>query len=372
MKISTEQKASALALSFLEGIGPIRAKKLIEFFGSPKAVWEASQEDLLEIPGMTPSIAQQFENESFLLKADSEIEWAEQSGILVHYYQDSAYPWRMQQVEDGPLLLFQKGHTNLNPKRTLAVVGTRTNSQYGRRFLQKFTSEISAFAPLLFSGLAYGIDALAHRNAVEQGLPNIAVLAHGFDRIYPSTNRRLAEDILDVGGSWISEFPRGTNPDRENFPKRNRLIAACSDAVLVVEAARKGGALITADLANGYNKDVFCLPGRFDDPMSAGCNKLIRSQQAHLIESARDIAYIMSWEESAAGSQSPQLQIFPKLDKAEQKLLDALRSFGKAQSLDSLQLKLALPPSSILGLLLSLELKSVVETLPGPLYRLKS
>lgn len=372
MKISTEQKVYALALSFLEGIGPIRARKLIEYFGGPKSVWEASNADLQAVSGITKDLIKQFQMSSFLEKAQNELAWAEHKGIQVHYYSEPAFPWRMKQADDSPIILFQKGNTDLNVQRTLAIVGTRSNTNYGRDFLHSFVPELHSYQPLLLSGLAYGIDALAHRNAVKQKMPNVAVLAHGFDRIYPASNRRLAEDIISIGGSWISEFPSGTKPDRENFPKRNRLIAACADAVVVVEAANKGGALITADLANSYNRDVFSVPGRHNDAMSSGCNRLIKSQQAHLLESVKDLAYIMGWEQKEKQEKPEQLQIFPRLTGPEQKVLDALRAAGNAQSLDGLHLKLEIPSSSILGLLLSLELKSIVETIPGPLYRLKA
>lgn len=371
MKISTSAKVSALALSLMDGIGPIRAKKLIEYCGDPEAVFSTRPAEFAQIQGLNKSVLKQFQDKRFLMKAEREIELAEKRGWQVHFYTESAYPWRMRHCEDGPLLLFQKGPCNLNVPRALAIVGTRNMSDYGREFLARFIPDIRQFGLQVFSGLAYGVDAQAHRSCLEHHITNSAVLAHGLDRVYPALNQKLADGILAAGGSLLTEFPSGTVPDRENFPKRNRIIAALSDAVLVVEAARKGGALITADLANGYNRDVFALPGRFNDPRSEGCNLLIKSHRALLLESARDLSYIMKWEEK---EQEPevQLNLFQNLSPSEHEVVQALTNSRRGKVLDELVAELDQTPSYLLSLLMAMELKSILETLPGPRYKLKA
>lgn len=372
MKISTEAKVCALALSLMEGIGPKRAKKLIEFCGGPEAVFQASKEELNEIPGMHRAALNQLTDPTFLKQAEAELNLALKKNWQVHFYSESAYPWRMRHCEDGPLLLFQKGNCNLNVPRSLAIVGTRNMSDYGRDFIRHFSAELRKFGVHVLSGLAYGVDAQAHRSCLDNDIVNSAVLAHGLDRVYPHHHRNLADDIVQGGGSLLTEFPSGTNPDRENFPKRNRIIAGMSDAVIVVEAARKGGALITADLANGYNRDVFAVPGRFNDERSEGCNLLIKSTRAHLLESTRDLAYIMKWDEQEAAKEKQQLELFQNLSALENQVVEALGRAKKGLLMDALLAELKLTTSELLSLLMALELKSVVETLPGPRYRLRS
>lgn len=372
MNFSLAAKASAMALSLMDGIGPIRAKKLIHYCGSPEEVFTAKPEALAAIPGMQSAVLNQLKDPSFLRRAEAEMDLATKRGWQVHYFKDSAYPWRMGHCEDGPLLLFQKGNTNLNLPRTLAIVGTRQMSDYGRDFLAVFTRDLQSLGLQVFSGLAYGVDAQAHRGCLENGIVNSAVLAHGLDRIYPYSNRKLAEEIIDKGGSWLSEFPSDTNPDRENFPKRNRIIAALSDAVLVVEAARKGGALITAGIANSYNRDVFALPGRFYDEKSEGCNLLIKSQRAHLLEGVSDLSYIMRWEENNPIKRKVQLELFQNLNPQEANLVQALSNAKGGKMLDVLVVELKVSAAELLSTLMTLELKSVIETLPGPRYRLRS
>lgn len=372
MKISDEAKRYALALSLMDGIGPIRAKKLIDFCGDPEAIFKASKADLEAIPGIGRSLVIQLRKDLPLQRADAEIARAERESWQMHYYQDSAYPRRMRHCEDGPLILFQKGHTQLNHPRVLAIVGTRNMSSYGKDFLASFTQDLADYGVLVISGLAYGVDAWAHKQSLENGIVNAAVLAHGLDRVYPYLHHSLASDIVKDGGSLLTEFPSKTNPDKENFPKRNRIIAGISDAVLVVEAARKGGALITAELANQYNRDVFAVPGRMNDPLSAGCNILIKSHRAHLFEGIKDLAYVMRWEAKTTEKSTPQLQLFDDLSPDEQMIFSLLGQDREPKHLDWLQFKTQKSSAELLRILMTLELKGSVESMPGSRFRLRS
>lgn len=372
MKISDEAKRYALALSFVEGIGPIRAKKLIKHFGDPALIFNNNAKDFENLSGIGESLIRELKKETYLIRADAEIERLQRESWQMHYFEDSAYPRRMRHCEDGPIILFQKGNTNLNPSRVLAIVGTRSMTDYGRHFLEQFMKDLAAYDVLVISGLAYGVDACAHRYANDNGIANAAVLAHGLDRIYPGLHRSLSQDVINGGGSMLTDFPSNTNPDRENFPKRNRLIAALSDAVLVVEAARKGGALITADLANQYNRDVFAVPGRYNDPLSAGNNLLIKSHRANLLEGIRDLAYVMRWDKPDSLSPKPQLQLFDELPANEQNLVSLLGNDRDAKSIDWLQLNCGFNRSRLLQLLMQLELKGLVESMPGSRYRIRA
>lgn len=372
MKFSDEAKAAALALSLMEGIGPVRARKLIAHCGSPEAVFKESRASLEKIPGIGKSILKEVRQPDKLKLAERQLIEADKKGWLLHYFEDTAYPRRMRHCEDAPIVLFQKGHTPLNPNRCIAIVGTRSMTDYGRDFLAQFLEEARSLNLIVISGLAYGVDAYAHRKSLDNDIVNCAVLAHGLDRVYPAIHRKMAEEIVEAGGSCLTEFPTGTNPDRENFPKRNRIIAAMSDATLVVEAARKGGALITAEYANQYNRDVFALPGRIQDPLSEGCNLLIKSHRAYLLEGARDLAYVMRWEPISPVAQKKQLELFENLNAEERLIVDALGLERESKSLDWLLGKCAITGAQCLRILMTLELKGILETVPGPRYRLKA
>jgi DNA processing protein len=372
MKISQEAMRYALALSFAEGIGPIRAKKLIQHFGDPESVFRASNKDLMGLSGFAEGLIKLLKNQDYLVKADRELERAEKEAWQIHYFQDSAYPRRLHHCEDAPLILFQKGNMPLNASRVLAIVGSRNMSDYGKHFLENFVRDLVPYGVLVVSGLAYGVDAWAHRMCNENGIVNAAVLAHGLDRVYPGLHRSLAQDIVQNGGAMLTEFPCQTNPDRENFPKRNRIVAGLCDAVLVVEAARKGGALITADLANQYNRDVFALPGRFDDPLSEGCNNLIKSHRAHLLAGLKDLEYTMRWELLDQEKPGLQLQIFEDLLPEEQKVVRYLGKSREAMQLDLIQHNTGLPNAQLLRVLMQIELKGIIESLPGSRFRLRS
>jgi DNA processing protein len=358
-----------IALSLCEGIGPVLGKSLINSLGSAEAVYKASSKTLSSVTGISAKISANIRDKFPLERAEQEINFIVKNGFLMHFFDDSSYPRRMKHCADAPLILYQKGNLNLNPNRSVAIVGTRSMTDYGRSFMEGFMPELKAYEPQVISGLAYGVDALAHREAVNQKLKTIAVVAHGLDSIYPALHRKLASDILEDGGAIVTEFLSQSKPDRENFPKRNRIIAAMSDAVIVVEAARKGGALITADLAFQYNRDVFALPGRRNDTYSEGCNLLIKSNKASLLESTKDLEYIMRWEQQAAVRQV-ELPFYNAMSKEEQDLIGLIGANSKPKEVEWLAVKLELPISKLLVQLMNLELKGLLISMPGKRYRL--
>ncbi|NMD16070.1 MAG: DNA-protecting protein DprA, partial [Bacteroidales bacterium] len=265
-----------IALTLIPGVGDINGKKLVNYCGSAEAVFKEKKSALMRIPGIGEYTANAILNTKPFDRAQQEIEFIKKYKVNVFYYKDKNYPLRLRNCEDAPILIYYKGTESLNPPLSLSIVGTRRATDYGKWYIDKLMEALSSYSVVIISGLAFGIDTAAHRSALEHGLPTIAILGHGLDRIYPSQNRQLAKKILDHGG-LLTDFPSQTKPDRENFPKRNRIIAGLCDALLVIETGIKGGSLITADIANSYNRDVFALPGRFGDQMSEGCNWLIRT-----------------------------------------------------------------------------------------------
>lgn len=344
----------------MPGVGNHTAKRLISFCGGLEGVYHRSSAALRQIPGIGPILSKSVAKGKVLIKAEKELNFARNNGIRVLCYLDEAYPSRLRQCIDGPLILFSKGDGKLNPERAVAVVGTRNATDYGKRVTREIIRDLAGNVGQIVSGLAYGIDAEAHKASLESHIPTVAVLAHGLDRIYPALHRKLAYQMLD-DGALISEFRSGSLPDRENFPKRNRIIAGLSDAVLVVEAAEKGGALITADLADGYHRDVFAVPGRCDDLMSKGCLKLIRTNRAALVENASDILYSMRWDHTERRHQKKSM-LFPLLDPETEILWNLLK---EACSMDMLVEKSGLPQGKISALLLGLELDGWIQLMAG-------
>jgi len=358
-----------IALSLCEGVGPILAKNLINALGSAEAVFKESDNGLAAIPGINIKVRTSLKNDFTLQRAEEEMAFIDRHGFLMHFFQDSSYPRRLKHCADAPVILFQKGNLNLNPNRSLSIVGTRSVTDYGRSFLEHFMPQLPAFQPQVISGLAYGVDAIAHRESLNHNLKTIAVVAHGLDSVYPALHRGLAADIIESGGAIVTEFLSQSKPDRENFPKRNRIIAGMSDAVIVVEAARKGGALITADLAFQYNRDVFAVPGRFRDTYSEGCNLLIKSNRANLLESTKDLEYIMRWQQQEQVQQA-QLPLFDDMTTEEQNLISAIGTDSQPKEIEWLANKMELPMSKLLVQLMNLELKGILISMPGKRYRL--
>lgn len=357
-----------IALKKLEGIGPARAKKLVSYCGGVQEIFEASKKKLLAIPGIHHGIVAALNFDEALKAAEAEVRFLEKEGIRPVFYLDKDYPKRLKHCDDGPLMLYTRGEMRLNVPKTVSIVGTRNASDYGRRVTERLVDHLKPHDCLVVSGLALGIDVIAHRAAVQSGLQTVAVLGHSLDRLYPHQNKKIAEKMLDNGG-LITEFESGTKPDRENFPQRNRIVAGMSDVTIVVETAVKGGSMITARLASGYNRDVMAFPGPVDAIYSSGCNHLIKSNQAHLIEDIQDLEYLMGWERNDGKESTPQKQLFVDLNEEEQKMYDLLKGLPK-ESLDNLSLNSGFPVSKTSTLLLELEFKGVVKALPGKVYSL--
>ena len=357
-----------IALTLIPGIGNINAKKLIAWCGSAEAVFKSSRTELMKIPGLVALMSQKVNLKEMLQQAERELSFLEANKIVPLYYYDDAYPSKLRHCADSPLMLYYKGAPDLWDQRTLAIVGTRQATNYGRRMCEEIIKGFAGENILIVSGMAYGIDSCAHANALKYELPTLGVLAHGLDRIYPDQNRNMARRMIKQGG-LITEFLSKTIPDRENFPKRNRIIAGMADAVLVVESATKGGAVITADIAHSYNRDVFAIPGRTSDEFSDGCHLLIRRNVAALIRTADDIRYSMGWESHAEKKKnnSALLKDYPPEEK---QILGIIIKKGRA-SVDDIVLISGLGASKTASVLLKLEFAGVITGLPGKMYELR-
>lgn len=355
-----------LALIKADGIGDVMAKKLIAHCGSATAVFSEKKEHISKIQGVGTSIIYALKDKTLFEKAAKEIEYMDKNNIQYSYFQDSNYPNYLKHCFDAPVLFFKKGNMDINNFKTISIVGTRQMTSYGKSVLEDLLLKLKPYNPIIISGLAYGVDIYAHKLALEHNLQTIGVLAHGLDRIYPATHKKQADDMLKNGG-LISDFWSGTKPDRENFVKRNRIVAGLSQATIVIESAEKGGSLITADIANSYNRDVFAVPGRITDAYSRGCNQLIKINKAATLTSAKDVAYILGWEKDDKKKKAIQQQLFVELNDVEKQVYNYLLKEGK-QQLDVIALHCNLPIFKIATLLLTLELKGVIKPLPGKIF----
>lgn len=355
-----------LALQSADGIGDINAKKLISHCGSAQAVLEEKKNNLERIPGVGKHIILGLKSKSLMEKAEKELQFINKNKIKATTFLDENYPSKLKHCVDGPILLFQKGNINLKKQRIISIVGTRRITNYGKSFLEEFIEEVKKYDPIIISGLAYGIDIFVHQQAIKNNLQTIGVLAHGLDTVYPKTHYKEALKMQENGGLF-SEFWSNTNPDRENFVKRNRIVAGVSDATIVVESAEKGGSLITAGIANSYNRDVFAVPGRTSDTYSKGCNQLIKTNQANLLNSVKDLVYYLNWEEEEKVNKTIQKQLFVELNEQEELIYDYLLQEGK-QNLDTIALRCKFPIHKTATVLLNLELKGVTKPLPGKLF----
>jgi len=358
-----------IAITELQGIGDITAKKLIAYCGSAKQVFSEKTKVLEKIPGIGSVYANSIYQSKIeaLAIAENELKFIEKNTIQALFYLDENYPKRLLHCEDGPVVLYSKGNIDYNNQKVISIVGTRNATDYGKEFCNQIVSDLVPHHPLIVSGLAYGIDICSHKAAIKNNLATVGVLAHGLDRLYPSQHTAVANQMLENGG-LASDYKSGTNADRENFPKRNRIIAGLSDITIVVESSKKGGSLITAYLANDYNRDVFALPGRLSDAQSEGCNNLIKSNKAALIQSVKDIEYIMSWE-SKKITDHKQQRLFVELSE-EEKMITQLLSQKDKLAIDDLSLQAKFPMSKTASLLLNLEFNGVIKSLPGKMYQL--
>ena len=358
-----------IALGLIPRVGDISARKLVSHFGNVEAVFQESYRNLTRIPGIGSGLARYITDRSYLEAAEKEAEYVTKNNIRTFFYLDNDYPFRLRQCDDSPVVFFFRGNCDLNASKIISVVGTRSATTRGKEVCEKIIAGLADRHPdlIIVSGLAYGIDITAHKSALSNNLPTIGVLANGLKTIYPSIHRSTAQAILKNGG-LLTDFLSDALPERNNFIKRNRIIAGLSDATVVVESGIKGGALITADIANSYNRDVFAVPGRPDDQWSAGCNSLIRSNKAALCESADDIEYFLNWEPEK--SRLPvQRSLFSELDETEKKIYELITRDGEL-NIDAICRSLDLPVYKLSSLLLQMEFKGLVRCYPGNLYRI--
>ena len=362
-----QDRVYLLALHFVPGVGDFLIKQLISYCGSAEEVFRQTKGKLLRIPGVGGVTTEAIRQGKSLHRAEAELVKAEREGVQILSYLDNAYPHRLKGIEDSPAILYVRGNTNLNRERTVGVVGTRKATSYGRECVEELVAGLAHYQVQVISGLAYGIDIHAHKEALKHGLSTMAVLGSGLDVIYPAVHYETAQKMTNQG-ALVTENPFGAKPDAHNFPMRNRIIAGMSDALIVVEAGDKGGALITAEIANSYNKDVFAFPGNIHNPYSAGCNRLIKSHKANLLTTVKDLEYIMNWTDSANGP-TPQLALeLDPLDPDEVSLLGMLKEKNRALSIDEISFISQRPQGLVSSLLLSLEFKNRVVSMPGKRY----
>lgn len=363
-----QNRLSLLALHFIPGLGDYLIRQLISYCGTPEKVFRIPKGKLLKIPGVGLVIAEAITNGKPFSTAEKELLRAEKENVELLFFTDKKYPSRLRQINDAPTLLYAKGNMDLENPKSVAIVGTRQSTAYGKECVENLVRDLVPHEALIVSGLAYGIDVHAHKQAVKHHLPTIGVMGSGMDVIYPAAHLDLAGKMMDHGG-LLTEHPFGTQPDAHNFPARNRIVAGLSDAIIIVEAAEKGGALITADIGNSYNKDVFAFPGNVKQSHSAGCNNLIKSNRAHLMTSIRDLQYIMNWDVGVR-PQRHQPVVLKGYSAEEQEIIKVLLENNKQLTMDEVSWKTNLSIGKTASLLLTLEFKGIVSSLPGKVYKL--
>jgi DNA processing protein len=358
-----------LALTQVPQIGHVHARILVQHFGSARDIFKAPLAILEKIEGIGTVRARSIRSFKQFEEAEKEIAFIEKYRVRSLFLTDAAYPQRLLNCYDPPTLLFYHGRADLNCAHIVSVIGTRNNTEYGKHVTEKFIKDLTPHGVLVISGLAFGIDAQAHKSALKNDLSTVGVLAHGLDAMYPPEHAALARDMIKKNGGLLTEFRSGTKPDKHHFPTRNRIVAGMSDAVVVVETGVKGGSMITAELANGYHKDVFAFPGRVSDAKSAGCNELIKNNKAVLITRAADLVNLMGWEEKEIVKKKKQKEIFIELSGPERVIVEVLQE-KECVPIDEIHQRCALSNSAVAASLLNLELQQVIESLPGKVYRL--
>jgi DNA processing protein len=366
--LKEEKLLAILRLQKSRAIGDVLAKKLIIKVGDVEQIFREKSNSLLSINGIgSHAITHLFDKKNIEL-AEQELAYIQKNKIAYSYFLEDTYPKNLLNCIDSPILLFTDGNINLNNNKIISIVGTRNMSSYGRDFCNKLIEELAEFNPIIVSGFAYGVDICAHKAAVKHKLQTIAVLAHGFEQIYPKVHKKYINEVNENGG-FITEFWHEEDPLRENFLKRNRIVAGISKAIIVIESAEKGGSLVTADIANSYNRDVFALPGRVTDVYSKGCNNLIKSNQAHLLTSSKDVIKMLNWDVSVKPKKAIQKQLFIELNVSEQTIYDYLLNNGK-QLLDIIAIDCNIPLFQLSSTLLQMELKGIINPLPGKLFEI--
>ncbi len=358
-----------IILTQLPGVGTKSARKLVNAIGSAEAIFKEKPTQLALIPTLGEQVARLIKITPDLYeRAEKELAFIDKFKIRTLYLTDEAYPLRLKQCADAPVLLYTLGNADYNSQRIVSVVGTRSPTDYGKEMCRYLVKGLADLDVLVVSGLAYGIDTVAHKSALDASIPTVGVLAHGLDRVYPSVNSDLAHKMIQNGG-LVTEFISNNEPDRENFPMRNRIIAGLADATIVIEAGSKGGALITADIANSYDRDVFAVPGRVSDKYSEGCNTLIKTNRAALVQKPEDILYIMGWEKPADRKQVKQKELFIDLDPNQEAIVKLLKEEGEC-GIDKICSNCNLSPGKLASILLDMECNGLVLSLPGKVFKL--
>lgn len=355
-----------LALQHVPNIGDITAKRLINHCGTAEAVLKEKKQNLLKIDGIGSVILSDLHERHHLIEAEKELNFIKENEIKVFYFEDEDYPEKLKHCIDGPMILFQSGNINLKRQRIISIVGTRKITSNGIAFCEDLIEKLSIFNPIIVSGFAYGTDITAHKAAIKNNLQTIGCLAHGLNQIYPKVHKRYMVDVEKNGG-FFTDFWSSDHFDKNNFLKRNRVIAGLSEATIVIESAEKGGSLVTADIANSYNRDVFAVPGRITDSQSIGCNNLIKHQKAHMLTTPLDVPYILNWKLADESKPAIQKQLFVELDSTEKIIYSYLKENEK-QQLDVIAINCNLPIFKVAGVLLNMELKGVIRPLPGKLF----
>ncbi|GAA3587967.1 DNA-processing protein DprA [Flavivirga amylovorans] len=355
-----------LALQHVPNIGDITAKRLISHCGTAEAVLKEKRQNLLKIGGVGSVILSDLFKSYHLQAAEKEIDFIKSNKIKVSYFMGDHYPPKLKHCIDGPILLFQSGNINLKQQQLISIVGARKITTSGMAFCEELVETLAPYNPIIISGFAYGTDITAHKVAIKNKLQTIACLAHGLNQIYPKTHKKYMID-MEKNGGFFTDFWSSDSFDRNNFLKRNRIIAGLSEATIVIESAEKGGSLVTADIANSYNRDVFAVPGRTTDSQSMGCNNLIKHQKAHMLTTPLDVPYILNWELEEPNKPAIQKQLFVELDTTEKTIYSYLKENEK-QQLDTIAINCKMPIFKIASVLLAMELKGVIRPLPGKLF----
>ena len=364
--MTTDELIAVLRLQNIPNIGDVSAKKLIAHCGSPFAIFNDKLQNLLKIDGIGTFTIKGLHDTEHFEAAEKELQYIQDHDIAYSYFTDNDYPRYLKHCIDGPLIIFKKGNIDFEERKIISIVGTRNITSYGTAFCEKLIEDLAPLDPIIVSGFAYGVDICAQKTAIKHGLQTIGCLAHGLNQIYPKIHSKFVPNVEKNGG-FVTEFWSSSNPDRENFLKRNRIIAGMSEATIVVESAEKGGSLVTADIANSYNREVFAVPGRAQDKYSSGCNNLIKQQKANMITSAADLIYLLNWELEQKETKPIQKQLFIELDEVEKAIYSYLQTEGK-QLLDSIALDCKLPIFKASSTLLNMEMKGVIRPLPGKLF----
>ena len=355
-----------LALQHVPNIGDIIAKRLINHCGSAEAVLKEKQQNLVKIDGIGSVILGDLFKPHHLKEAEKELIFIKENNIQVLYFEEAQYPEKLKHCIDGPMVLFQSGTINLKKQRIISIVGARKITTSGMAFCEDLVEKLAIYNPVIVSGFAYGTDITAHKAAIKHNLQTIGCLAHGLNQIYPAVHKKYVVDVEKNGG-FFTDFWSTDTFDRNNFLKRNRIIAGLSEATVVIESAEKGGSLVTADIAHSYNRDVFAVPGRTTDLQSAGCNNLIKYQKAHMLTTPLDVPYILGWKLEEDKKPVIQKQLFVELDVTEKVIYEYLKENDK-QLLDVIAIECQIPIFKVASVLLTMELKGVIRPLPGKLF----